>query len=71
MTTSVAEETGNATSIGDNRACPDGESRENKCGNNTPSAEGRGCLKKPLLNGSRYREELLHLWQIWAYGPTL
>jgi len=53
MTTSVAEEAGNAISTGDNRACPDRESREDKCGNDMSSAEGRGCLKKPLLNESR------------------
>jgi len=31
MTLSVAEEA-NATSAGDNRACSDGRSREDKCG---------------------------------------
>ena len=31
MTTSVAEEARNAISVGDNRICSDGESREDKC----------------------------------------
>ena len=27
--------------------------------------------KRPLCNGGGQREELLCLWQIWAYGLTL
>ena len=53
MTTSVAEEAGNATSVGDNRVHSDKENRENECGNVTPSTEGGGCSKKPLCNGGR------------------
>jgi len=53
MTTSVAEEVRNATSVGDNRAHSHGGSRENKCGDIMPSTEGGGCSKEPLCNGDR------------------
>jgi len=46
----MAEEAGNTTSAGDNRACSNGGSRENEYGSVT---EERGCSKKPLCNGSR------------------
>jgi len=49
----VAEETGNATLMGDNRAHSDGESREDKCGNDISSTKRRGCSKKPLCNGGK------------------
>jgi len=53
ITTSVAEEAGNATLVGDNRAHSNEGSRENECGNNMLSTKERGCSKKPLYNGSR------------------
>ena len=40
MTLSVAEEA-NAFSAGNNRACSNGESREDKCGNGMTIAENR------------------------------
>jgi len=43
MTTSVAEKAGNAFSAG-NKACFDGESRENGCGDGTLSTEGKSQL---------------------------
>ena len=41
MTTSVAEEAGNASSVGDNRACSDGGSRKDRHSNDIPLTEGR------------------------------
>ena len=53
MTTSVAEEVGNASSVGDNRTRSNGESGKDKCSNDMLSTEGRGCSKKPLYYGHR------------------
>ena len=48
--TSVAEETENATSTGDNRACSDGESREDRGSNGASLTEGRVCSKEPIYH---------------------
>ena len=53
MTTSIVEKVGNATSVSNNRACSNGGSRENECGDVTLSTEGGDCLKKPLCNGGK------------------
>jgi len=55
--TSVAEEARNASSVGNNRACSDGGSGKNRCGNDTPSAEGKGHTKKPLCYGCEQEEK--------------
>ena len=51
MTTSVAEEAGNAFSVGDNRACSDGGSGKDRYSDDMPSAESREYTKKPLYYG--------------------
>ena len=71
MTRSVAEETRNATSAGDNRARSDEGSRKNKHGDDTTAAEGRVGTMQPLCYGDRQGEELLCLQRFWAYGLTL
>jgi len=50
MTLSVAEET-TASSAGDNRACSDGRSGEDKRGHGNPSVESRVSSKKPICHG--------------------
>ena len=52
-TLSVAEEAGNATSAGNNRARSNGRDRENECGNIMSLTERGSCSKKPLCNGGR------------------
>ena len=51
MTTSVAEEAGNAISVGDNRTCSDGGSRKNKHSSSEKSGTGTRdkVAKKRLL----------------------
>jgi len=51
MTTSVVEEAGNASSAGDNRACSDGGSGEDRNSNGAFSTEGRVCSKEPIYHG--------------------
>jgi len=52
MTTSVANKIGNATTVGNNRACSNRESGENECSNGkTPIARGRASSKKPICDG--------------------
>ena len=51
MTTSIAEEVGNAFSVGNNRACSNGESGEDRGGNGISSTEGRVCSKKSICHG--------------------
>jgi len=58
--TSIAEEAGNASSVGNNRAHSNGGSGKDKYGNDIHLTEGRNCSKK-----------LLCMWQIRAHGPTL
>ena len=72
MISSVAEET-NASSSGTNKACSDGRSGEDECGNGkgTRTRNGDAFKKRPLCNGSGQGEELLCLWGIWAFGPSL
>ena len=64
MTISVAEEA-NAPSVGDNRACSDRRSGENKCGSGERAGGKTGyggfSETEPLYNGGRQREELLRL----------
>ena len=62
MTPSVAEEA-TTSSAGDNRACSNGGSREDKCGDNTTAAEDRVGAMQPICHGGRQREELLYLWR--------
>jgi len=71
ITTSVAEKTGHVSSVGNNRAYSDGGSGKDKCGNNTPSIEGRGCSKKPLCYKYKQRKKLLCMQRIWAHSLTL
>ena len=46
-TPSMAEEVGNATSVGNNQVYSDERSRENKCGDVILSTKEEGCSKKP------------------------
>jgi len=61
ITTSVAEEAKNAFSAGDNRACSNRGSKENRYSDGILSIKGRGQL---LCHRGKYGEELLCLWQI-------
>ena len=72
MIPSMAEET-NASSSGANKACSDGRSREDEYGDGkgTRTRNGNAFKKRPLCNGSGQGEELLRLWGIWAFGPSL
>ena len=67
-TISIVEEAGNAFSAGDNRACSDGGSGKDRHSDNIPSAEGRGCTKKPLHYGcgQEGEQKLLQLWRFWT-----
>jgi len=71
-TLSMAEET-SAFSAGNNRACFNRRSRENKCSSSERiRTRDRGFLKKgPLSNGSGQGEKLLCLWRVWVHGPSL
>jgi len=48
---SVAEKVGNVSSTGNNRACSDGESGENRGSNGASSTESRVCSKEPICHG--------------------
>ena len=51
ITLSVAEEARNTFSAGDNRACSDGRSGKNKCGDDEGTgARDRAPKKRPLYN---------------------
>ena len=72
----MAEEA-NAFSVGNNRACSDKGGKKNEC-NDSKGANARvrteyeGSSQMGLLyNGGGSGKELLCLWRIWAYGPTL
>ena len=68
----MAEEAGNASPVGDNRAHSNERSRENECsGCERVGAENGGAKEGPLCNESRQGEELLCLWGIWAHGLIL
>ena len=69
-TISVAKET-NAFSAGNNRACSNGESREDECGDGMATAENRVGTMQLICHGGRQGEELLCLWRIWAHGLPL
>jgi len=73
MTLGVAKEAN--ASAGDNGACSDGRSGENKCGSSERAGGrigyGGSSETGPLCNGDRQRKELLYMWRIWAYSPTL
>ena len=71
MTLSVAEEARNATSVGDNRAHSNRESRKNKHSDDMTAVEDRVGTIQPICHGDRQEEELLHLWRIQAHGPSL
>jgi len=69
-TISVAKNA-NVSSADDNRACFDGGSRENECGNGTTTTEDRVGAMQPICHGSRQEEKLLCLWRFQAHGPPL
>jgi len=48
LTISLAKETGNTSTVGNNRACSNGGSRKNRDSNGTLLTESRVCPKKPL-----------------------
>jgi len=50
-TTSVAKKAGNTSTVGNNRACSDGESRKNKCRSGMPSTEDRVGSMQPICYG--------------------
>jgi len=50
-TSNMAKEARDTSTTGLNRAYTNGRSRKDKCGNNAPLTEGRGCTKKPLCHG--------------------
>jgi len=67
----VAEEA-NIFSAGDNRACSNGRSGENKCNSGKRARTGyRSSKKGPICDGGRLRKELLCLWSFWAHGSPL
>ena len=51
MTTSVTKKIGNAFTVGNNRACSDRESGENKCSDGDFSTEGRVSSKESICYG--------------------
>ena len=71
-TISVAEEA-NASLAGANKACSNGGSRKDKCGDGEGTrAGGSGTFqKRPLCYGSRLGKKLLCLQRIWAHSPPL
>ena len=72
MTISVVKKA-NASSTGDNRACSDGRSRKDKCGDSERFRAGNGGFseKGPLYYGGGQRKELLCMWGFQAYGLPL
>jgi len=51
---SLVEETGGSLTVGTNRVCSDGKSREDKCGNGMPKSAGRVCASvRFIYHGSR------------------
>jgi len=58
---SVAEETRNTTSAGDNRARSDEGSKEDKCGDGMTAAKNRVSATQPIHYEDRQKEELLYL----------
>jgi len=64
MTLGVAEEA-TIASAGDNRACSDGRSGENKCSGSKGTGDRTGCRgsseKGSFCNGGRLRKKLLRL----------
>jgi len=54
----VVEEAGNTTSAGDNRACSNGRSREDKSGNGMPITKGRAGTMQPLYVVATTRYEV-------------
>ena len=70
MTISVAEKA-NAFSAGDNSACSNRGSGEDKYGSSVEIRHGCSSKKESLCNRNRLGEELLCLWEFWAYGPPL
>ena len=69
-TISVAKET-NTFSAGNNRACSDGGSREDECGDGMATAENRVGTMQLICHRGGQGEELLCLWRIWAHGLPL
>ena len=72
MTISVAEET-NTFSAGNNRACSNRRSEENKYNDSERVRTGYGGSSQigPLYNRGGLGKKLLYLWRIWAYGLPL
>ena len=71
MTLSVAEETRNASLVGNNKAHLNRGSRKDKCNNNMATAEGRVGATQPICHEDRQRKKLLCLWRFQVYGPPL
>jgi len=71
-TISIAEEA-NTSSAGANKACSNGGSRKDKCGDGERTRTGnRGAFqKRPLCYRSRSGKKLLCLWRIWTHGSPL
>jgi len=61
----------NAFSAGDNRACSNGGSGEDKCNSGMGIRHGGFTQKSLLCDVNRPGKELLCLWGFWAYGPPL
>jgi len=72
MTLSVVEKV-TTFSAGNNRACSDRRSGENKCNGveRAGTRDGGSSKKGSLHYGSGSWKELLHLQRFWAYGLLL
>ena len=72
MTLSVAEKA-TTSSAGNNRACSNGRSGENKCGDveRAGTKNGGSSKKGPLYYESELWKELLYLQRFWAYRLPL
>jgi len=74
MTFGMAEEA-TIASAGNNRACSNRRSGENKCGGSKGTGDRIGYKnsseKGSFCNGNRQRKELLYMWGIRTHGPLL
>ena len=62
-----------ASSAGDNRACSNGRSGEDKRSHSNPSVEGRVSSKEPICHrrGQKGEQDMFHLWRIRTYSKIL
>ena len=51
ITSSLAKEAGDVSTVGSHRACSNGRGRKDECGNGKPSTEGRISSKEPIGYG--------------------